>query len=544
MLRASSVPTSTCLLGFPGMKSFGWLLAVAAICVAPRMAQAEPPASATVGALTPEKVKAALAELEKLTETTLKTAGIPGIAIVVVYRDEVVWMKGFGLREAGKPERIDADTVFQLASVSKPITSTVLAALVGEGKIGWDDAVDDHDPGFALFDPYVTRELTLRDLLCHRSGLPDHSGDLLEDMGYDRGQILHRLRFQPTKDTFRSHYAYTNYGYTEAAVAAALAVGKTWEDLAAEKLYRPLGMKATSSRYADFAKAKNRGLLHSKVGEKWVAKNTRQPDAQSPAGGVSSTLRDMSRWLRLQLGEGKFEGEQLVAAAALAETHSPQIVTGFDPKAGRLVSYGLGWNVSVERGGRVFWKHSGGFDLGMRTEVAMLPGEQIGLAVFCNSGPHGIPEAMTESFFDLLLDGKLHARLGRVCQPDVRRRGCQRAREPDRLQPAAGRAISPPALGGLCRHISQRFFWRDRTGRKGSIAGAAAGAERTPLRAAARMRDTFVYQPAGEMAGGPSGVFFAIGADGKATQVRIENLDVHGQGSFLRAADKGDSPAK
>src|SRR5262249_25672934 len=131
---------------------------------------------------TRQKVEAAVRELDKLAVATLKKTGVPGLAIAVVYRDRVVELKGFGVRRAGRPEPVDADTVFQLASVSKPVASTVMAALVGDGEIRWDDRLIDHDPGFELFDAWVTRQVTLRDMFCHRSGLPDHAGDLLEDL--------------------------------------------------------------------------------------------------------------------------------------------------------------------------------------------------------------------------------------------------------------------------------------------------------------------------------------------------------------------------
>src|SRR5215468_8495952 len=202
---------------------------------------------------------------------------VPGIAIAVVFQDGVVYAKGFGVREVNTKESIDADTVFQLASVSKPIGSTVVAELVGEGKITWDSELSALDPGFAMFDPWVTRELTIRDLYAHRSGLPDHAGDLLEDMGYDRAQVLHRLRFQKPDSSFRSHYAYTNLGLTEAAVAAAKAYGLSWEDVSQQRLYTPAGMKSTSSRYADFAGRSNKALGHVLVNGKWVQKYHRDP---------------------------------------------------------------------------------------------------------------------------------------------------------------------------------------------------------------------------------------------------------------------------
>ena len=169
----------------------------------------------------------ALAELDTLADQTVIKTGVPGMAIAVVYKDQVRYLKGFGVRQTGKDEPVDADTVFQLASVSKPVASTVVAALVGDGVARWDDPIIEHDPRFQMYDSWVTREVTLRDMFTHRSGLPAFAGDLLEDMGYGREAILYRLRYQKPASSFRSEYAYTNFGLTEAAVAAARAAGKS-----------------------------------------------------------------------------------------------------------------------------------------------------------------------------------------------------------------------------------------------------------------------------------------------------------------------------
>jgi CubicO group peptidase (beta-lactamase class C family) len=193
----------------------------------------------------------------------------------------------------------------------------VLASLAAEKMITWDDRIIDLDPGFQMYDPWVPRNVTLRDMFAHRSGLPEFAGHLLEDMGYNRAEILRRLRYEKPGSSFRSHYAYTNFGLTEAAVAAARAAGKPWKELAAERLYKPLGMTSTSSRFDDFAAAKNRVRLHVLIDGKWVAKYTRNADAQSPAGGVSSTARDLAQWMRLQLGKGMFEGKRLIDVEAL-----------------------------------------------------------------------------------------------------------------------------------------------------------------------------------------------------------------------------------
>ncbi|MBI2826488.1 MAG: serine hydrolase [Planctomycetia bacterium] len=498
-------------------------------------------ADSAPAAVTPVQIKAAVAQIEKLAEQTLKSTGVPGIAIAIVYKDDDVLLRGFGVREAGKTDRIDADTVFQLASVSKPITTTVLAALVGEGLIDWDDRVIDRDPNFRLFDPWATRELRLRDLLCHRSSLPDHGGDLLEDMGYSRDEILYRLRYQTPASSFRSQYAYTNFGFTEAAIAATKAVRRrgagspaAWEDLAAEKLYRPLGMKSTSSRYDDFAKTANRAHLHVPVEGHWVAKNVRQPDAQSPAGGVSSTLRDLTHWMRLQLDGGKCGGRQLVDAAALAETHRRQITIGFDPATNRASFYGLGWNIGTDHGGRAFWRHSGGFALGMRSEVTLLPSEGVGIVVLSNAAPTGVPEGITESFFDFLLEDKLSRDwvkfANQMFAEEVKRElGAETdySRQPEQTTPALPLA----AYAGTYRNA---YFGDIEIADEKGKPVLRLGPRKMPFALRHWDRDTFIYQPTGESAGGPSGVRFSIGPDQTAASVLIENLNVHEMGTFER----------
>ena len=170
--------------------------------------------------VTSEQVTRAVQELEKLAQKKIQENALPGLALAVVFQDKVVYAKGFGVRDVNTKAPVDADTVFQLASLSKPIGSTVIAELVGEGKITWDSKLSALDPTFEMFDPWVTREITVRDMYAHRSGLPDHAGDLLEDLGFTRAEILFRLRYQRPDSSFRSHYAYTNFGMTEGAVAA------------------------------------------------------------------------------------------------------------------------------------------------------------------------------------------------------------------------------------------------------------------------------------------------------------------------------------
>ncbi len=173
--------------------------------------------------MTFEQVTNAIHQVEGVAQNKISEDAVPGLAIAVVFQDKVAYAKGFGMRDMNTKMPVDADTVFQIASVSKPIGATVVAELVGEGKITWDSKLAVLDPTFAMFDPWVTHEITIRDMYAHRSGLPEHAGDLLEDLGFTREQILHRLRYQRPESSFRSHYAYTNFGLTERGVTAAKA---------------------------------------------------------------------------------------------------------------------------------------------------------------------------------------------------------------------------------------------------------------------------------------------------------------------------------
>jgi len=165
-------------------------------------------------------IEPVIKQLETFIQNGMQKTGVPGVAVAVVYRDRVAYLKGFGIREAGSDKPVDDRTVFQLASLSKPIASTIVAALVGNHDVNWDDRIVDLDRGFELSDPNVTQRLTIRDLLSHRSGLPTSAGDALEDLGFSRPEILHRMRLLPLAGTFRQSSHYSNSGFTEGAIAA------------------------------------------------------------------------------------------------------------------------------------------------------------------------------------------------------------------------------------------------------------------------------------------------------------------------------------
>ena len=484
--------------------------------------------------VTSEQVTRAIQELEKLAQKQIQENALPGLAIAVVFQDKSVYAKGFGVRDTSGKSSVDADTVFQLASLSKPIGSTVVAELVGEGKITWDSKLSVLDPTFAMFDPWVTREITIRDMYAHRSGLPEHAGDLLEDLGFTRAEILHRLRYQQPSSSFRSHYAYTNFGMTEGAIAAAKAYNVEWENASEQKLYRPLGMSSTSSRYSDFMARRNKALGHVLVAGKWVQKFKRDPDAQSPTGGVSSSVNDLTKWLQLQLANGKFEGKQIVDEKALAETHHPQMLTGFNPFTQLPTFYGLGWNVGYDQQGRLRLNHSGAFDLGAATYVNLVPDEQLGIAVLTNAYPIGLAEALATTFLDIALYGNPTqdwftlfkqvysnpAATGTVLGFDYSK------------SPATH---TPPLKNeAYISSYANDFFGDISIIEKADGLAIVLGPTKNTFAMKHYDRDTFTYQTAGENAVGTSGITFTIGPDGKATSVLVENLNAHGEGAFQR----------
>ncbi|UIJ72495.1 serine hydrolase [Aurantimonas sp. HBX-1] len=486
-----------------------------------------------------QQVDAAIGRLDDVVESAMAKTGMPGVAVAVVYRDEILYAKGFGLREVGRPELVDTDTVFLLASVSKPITATILARLVGDRLFEWDDPVRGYDPAFALSDPYVTENATFADLLSHRSGLNTGAGDLLEDLGFDRETILSRLDQQPL-DPFRSTYHYSNYGYTAGAVAAAKAAGEPFEDLAERLLFAPLGMGRSSFRHADYLGHANRARIHVRIGDpadrRWEARHDRMPDAQAPAGGASGSVLDLARFLRLQLGDGTFEGEPLVDAGALATTHLPHIANRLpDDATERAGFYGLGWNVGYDDLGRVTLGHSGAFALGTSTAILLLPGEELGIAAITNGEPIGVPEAIGATFMDIAQHGEqtvdwLSFIGGFFAHAMAAEQG-----GPDYAEPPAD-AAPPRAAGIYAGTYDNSYYGPLMVEADNGMLSMKLGPADAPKRFSLTPYDgdVFTFEPIGENAAPLSAARFQASGDGGVTGVTLEFYDRTGLGTFTR----------
>jgi CubicO group peptidase (beta-lactamase class C family) len=374
--------------------------------------------------------------------------------------------------------------------------------------------------------------VTLRDAFSHRTGVPAQAGDLLEDLGFDRDEILYRFRYLRPSGGFRADYAYTNFMLTAAGVAAANAAGTTWEDLVESRIFVPLGMTRSSARAADFQAADNRATIHLIEDGVAAPRFKRTPDAQSPAGGVSSTINDMNKWLVLQLNEGRFAGKQVVDADALAATHLPQIVTGTG-RDGRATLYGLGWIVGYGDDGLVRLSHSGAFFIGARTEVTLLPGEGLGIVILANAFPTGAPETITNAFIDTLLHGEPQYDYLSIFEPIF----SALIDHPEHVPPADPVAALPaPAYTGL--YENDYYGAAEVTQDEGGALVLLLGPGKRPFELRHLDRDAFVFDFVGLGDEGERQVLASFGSlDGRgAATLTIDLFDATGQGTFARAA--------
>ncbi len=478
------------------------------------------------------QIEKALTQLDRLTRDLMERSGVPGVAVAVTWKGRTVFVRGYGVRKAGAPDVIDADTVFQIASVSKSVAGSVVAAKVGDGTLGWDDPVRKYLPDFRLSDERISSMVTFGDLFAHRSGLPAHAGDDLEDLGYDRAEVLKRLRLLPL-GKFRLDYAYTNFGLTAAAEAVAMASGTDWATLSEEVLYRPLGMERTSSRFKDFMARRNRAFPHVRQDGAFEALYQRQPDAQSPAGGVSSSVNDLAKWMALVLAGGEYDGKRLIGAEALLKATTAQVIAShsYAPDA-RPGLYGYGFNVGVEPSGRVTVSHSGGFALGAGTNFLLVPALDLGIVVLTNAEPIGLAESLTRSFIDVVEYGAptrdwLQA-YGKVLAPLTAPFG----KTVGEVPPANSKAAHP--LASYAGTYENAYFGPLTIAEQPSGLELTIGPEHQRYALSLWNDDSYTFEPRGENApaGSRSMVRFETGSQGTVKSAWIEFFDENGLGTF------------
>ncbi|MFN3489188.1 MAG: serine hydrolase [Emticicia sp.] len=349
------------------------------------------------------------AEIDALVERTLKTFDVPGIAVAVIKDDKVIHAKGYGVRSLKTQQKVDENTLFGVASNSKAYTAAALGMLVDEKKITWDTKVTDIIPEFKLYNPYVTEEFTIRDLLCHRSGMGLGAGDLMmwpDSSDFTKADIIHNLRYLKPVSSFRSKYDYDNNLYIVAGEVVARVSGTSWEDFVEKRIMQPLGMNKTAASLSRLKDKSNVIDPHAPVNGKVQAIGIDWSETANAAGGIYSSVSDMSKWVIAQINGGKYGdgSKRLFSQEVHEEMWTPQTiipVRGSTAYNTHFSAYGLGWFLSDVKGYKQA-THTGGL-AGIVTQVTILPEMKLGIIVFTNQQVGAAFTAVTNTIKDSYL---------------------------------------------------------------------------------------------------------------------------------------------
>ncbi len=491
---------------------------------------AESDASVSIQPASTAAVNAAVDQLDSIVEATMNASGVPGVSVAVVHGDEVVTTRGYGVRSVGSDEPVDADTVFQIASLSKPISGLVVAGLTESADLDWDTPVRDQNPSFALKDPWVSDHVTYGDLFSMRAGLPGLGGNLLESIGYDREQIIERLRLLDL-NPFRDSYEYSNFSLTAGGSLAAQAAGMTWEEAGKRELFDPAQMNSTSYEHEAFVNATNKALLHVLVDGTWRPAFERNPNPQAPAGGISSTANDLATWGRIVLAHGKLGDHVFASSEAFARLVTPwSKMSAPAPATDLSSSYGLGMNVGADQFGNARWNHSGAFSNGASTTAVFLPAKQVGIIALTNAAPVGASEAITDTFLDVVLTGAPTQDWDAVWAE--RMKGVYG--EPEQIP-------APPANPTPARNNSA-YVGTYRNAYVGDFEVREAGDGLEMVQGPAQVKfklthldgDVFTYAQAPELPDFESTVTFSFGQGAQAREMEVSAYDEIGWGTLRR----------
>lgn len=330
-----------------------------------------------------------------------------GLAIAVVHDGEIVFEQGYGVRRQGAPDRVDARTLFAVGSTTKAMTAAAIGMLVDEGKVAWDDPVIKHLPWFALKDPYMTREIRVRDLLTHRAGVPN-TDQLWYEQPFTTREVIERLRHVDLETSPRTHFTYQNVMYATAGEVVAAASGMPWSEFVRTRIFEPLGMTGTMATAATLALQPNVAQPHYVIDGKTEVIRNASVDSVAPAGSVWSSVHDMALWLKMLLGKGQAGGKRLLSDKTLAELFTPQTMVGPDGfyptrllTQPHWMTYGLGWFQHDYAGEQIDF-HTGSID-GMVAIAGLIRARGIGVYVLANVDHVELRHALLYTVFDRLL---------------------------------------------------------------------------------------------------------------------------------------------
>ena len=354
-------------------------------------------------------------QIDSLVTQAFELSPAVGIAITVVKDGKVVHSKGYGVASSEKKTKVDENTVFAIASNSKAFTSAALAILVDEGKLSWQDKVVDHIPEFKMYDDYVTANFNIEDLLTHRSGLGLGAGDLMffpDGADFTIDDILKSFQYQKPTSAFRTKYDYDNLLYIVAGEVIKRVSGLSWADFVQSRIFNPLGMHSSVPLSKRLAKNANMALPHSSYDGEIIQLETYDSGKIGAAGGIYSSVNDLSKWLLLQLNKGKYGkdlSEEIFTQDRQREMWRPHTNIGFTTEPNvrtnsHLSAYGLGWSI-LDKKGKIIIQHTGGLP-GMLSRTILVPEMNLGIVVLTNSDPGGygyysIPETILDSFLEI-----------------------------------------------------------------------------------------------------------------------------------------------
>jgi CubicO group peptidase (beta-lactamase class C family) len=390
--------------------------------------------------------------LDAYVSEVLKAFEVPGLALTVVKGDQLLLAKGYGVRTLGQPATVDARTLFGIASNTKVFTAVALGLLVEEGKVEWAAPVVRYLPAFQMWDPWVTREITVRDLLVHRSGLGLGAGDLLwwPPSTYDRKEVARRLRYLRPATSFRSAYAYDNVLYLVAGEVIETVSGQTWETFVTRRILEPVGMSGSNVSHSGVLAPGNVATPHARVEGVVRAVKPFDSDLTNPAGGINSNAEDMGRWLQVLLRSGRLaEGRRLYSDETARELEAivtpipisdpPEELRALRPQ---FLGYGLGLGIADYRGHKLV-RHSGGLP-GYVSHVLRVPDRDLGICVLTNQEADAAYRALIYSILDHFLEAPRTDWLAASLKAEARAR--EQVAEAERKTQGARDATSRPSL--------------------------------------------------------------------------------------------------
>ncbi|OPG94056.1 hypothetical protein B2I21_32815 [Chryseobacterium mucoviscidosis] len=326
-----------------------------------------------------------------------------GVAVAVIHKDEVILQKGYGYRDLESKLEVTPNTLFAIGSSTKAFTASTAALLVDQDVLKWDTPVRTYLKDFKMFDPVTTERLTIRDMLCHRSGLPRH--DMMwYNSSRSREELVNALQYLEPNEDFRNKWQYQNLMYMAAGYLVGQLKGTSWENVVQESLFNPLGMNSSVLSVDEMQNQPDFAFPYMDQNGESTRIPFRKIDAVGPAGSINSNLVDMIAWVQFQLNQGQQDGAQLISKEQLAVMHSPQMActSPFHSKELPVSTYGLGWMIDSYRGHAMI--HHGGAIDGFASQVAFLPEEQIGVVVLCNTNGSILPYTISFNVIDRLLE--------------------------------------------------------------------------------------------------------------------------------------------